>query len=154
MINLLQNKTIGALQTAIDKLEQYDDNSKRQPYFAVWAAGEVQASDNAVKKYESKSNPEEKTPTMKIKDLSCELLDIGLHQGQKNLSIVKETNAYSKADQIVHFDEKAEVIFAHSAKVYTYLNDKVYYPLRDKFLIIYEQGTDYISFLIKVLSEH
>ena len=57
-------------------------------------------------------------------------------------------------DKYVHYDDKYETVKGGSVKVYRYLNDKVYNPLRENLYVIYDEASDYYSFMVKVIKEH
>jgi len=57
-------------------------------------------------------------------------------------------------DKYVHYDDKYETVKDGSVKVYRYLNDKVYNPLLENLYVIYDQSSDYYSFMLKVIKEH
>lgn len=42
----------------------------------------------------------------------------------------------------------------NSEKIYRFMNDKVYSPLKTQFYVIYDKSTNYISLFVKVLKEH
>jgi glycerol-3-phosphate O-acyltransferase len=93
-------------------------------------------------------------PAQKFKHLSFELIDIGLFQGQKGLEYIKQTPAYTLTDKYIHYDEKYQTAKEKSVQLYKFLNDKVYSPLRKNIIVIYDQSTNYISFMVKVIQEH
>jgi len=41
-----------------------------------------------------------------------------------------------------------------AVKLYTFMSDKVYSPLKENFLVIYDQSTHYIAVVINILKEH
>ena len=92
-------------------------------------------------------------PGEKFKHLSFELIDIGLHGGQKGLNYIKTTPLYTATDKYIDYEEKFELAKEKGVKLYRFLNDKVYSPLRDNIYVFYDQSTDYVSFMIKKFSE-
>ena len=42
----------------------------------------------------------------------------------------------------------------NSEKLYRFMNDKVYSPLKNQFYVIYDKTTNLISVFVKVLKEH
>ena len=44
----------------------------------------------------------------KIKNLSFELIDIGLHTGCKGLEILQKTTPYQVSDKIIHYEDRFE----------------------------------------------
>jgi len=90
----------------------------------------------------------------RFKDLSLELLDIGLFHGQKGLEYLKQTPAYTITDQYVHYDEKYETVKDSSVKIYRYVDESVYTPVKNNLYVIYDATTDYYSFMVKVIQEH
>lgn len=56
-------------------------------------------------------------------------------------------------DKYLKYDEKIEVAKEEGVKAYKFLNDKVYNPIKDNFFVIYDQSTNYITFMINLISE-
>jgi hypothetical protein len=83
--------------------------------------------------------------------LSFELIDIGLYTGQKSLEIIQKSAPYQVTDSYIHYDEKYHQVKEGSVKLYRYLNDKLYNPLKNNLYVIYDQGSNMISFFIKVI---
>lgn len=54
----------------------------------------------------------------------------------------------------MNYDEKFETAKQNGAKFYNFVHDNVYNPLKENFYIVYDNSTQYISFVIKLLSEH
>ena len=57
-------------------------------------------------------------------------------------------------DKIIHYDERVQQVKEGGVKLYRFLNDKLYNPLKNNLYVIYDQGSNIISFFVKVLSEH
>jgi len=132
MLATLQNKTLNAVTYVVSSLEQYDQEIKnREKVFAQKQPGEVG-----------------------LKEASAELLDISLHQGMRGLSVVRQQPLYQLTDQYVHFDKKAESIKNHSIDLAAFVNDKVYFPMREKIIFIYDEASQVLSFLVEVYQEH
>jgi hypothetical protein len=83
--------------------------------------------------------------------LSLELLDIGLYHGQRGLDYLKQTPVYTITDKYVHYEDKYEFAKDNSVKVYRYVNESVYNPLKNNLYIIYDTTSDYYSFMVKVI---
>jgi hypothetical protein len=103
----IQNTVIAGLELVKDKLEQVDETVvQREKVFATEDAPEVAQlearEENGVQIADADSG--------KFKKVSYELLDIGLHYGNKGLEKVKSIPLYQKIDQQVHFADKFELI--------------------------------------------
>lgn len=140
MMSVVQNHSANFLSYVVNSLDQLDDNSKREPVFA--------------KKAEVKQETSEATQPQSIKDLSLDLLDIGIHQSNKNFQRFKESQAYSITDPYVHYDQRLESLKSESVNVAQYLNDRVYFPLRENLICFVDQGRKMYSFLIQIINEH
>jgi len=68
--------------------------------------------------------------------------------------MIKSTPAYTISDKFIHYDEKFEMAKEGAMKTYAFVNDKVYGPLKENFLILYDQSTHYIAVLINIIKEH
>ena len=75
MLSALQNKSVELLEKVVSTLDSYEELQKRPHVFA----------NEEVKPEEAKD---------KLKHLSFELIDIGLHAGQKGLAILQKTTPY------------------------------------------------------------
>ena len=126
MITTVQNKTVNFLSNLVDKIEQYDADIK-----------------NRERVFREKELKEEG-----LKEVSADLLDIGLHQGMKGVQVVKKQPIYKLTDQYVHFDEKAETLKNTTIDLANFVNDKVYFPMREKIVFIYDEATKVLSFLV------
>jgi hypothetical protein len=90
----------------------------------------------------------------KFKHLSLELIDIGLHGGQKGINYIKHTSIYQQTDKYIDYEEKYDLAKEKGIKLYRFLNEKVYHPLKENIFFIYDQSSNYISFMIKKFSEN
>ena len=93
-------------------------------------------------------------PNERLKHLTFELLDIGLHGDSTGLSYVKETPLYKMTDKYIGYDQKFEAAKDKSIQAYHFFNDKVYSPVKDNFFVLYDSSANYLSFVVKVISEH
>ena len=57
-------------------------------------------------------------------------------------------------DKVVHFDQRFNELKENGLKIYMYLNEKVYSPLKDNLYIIYDQSSQYVTYMIKIISEN
>ena len=148
MLQTLQTKTISLLDTLVQKLETYDDVSKRSPYFANKCIhhNHPEGEDNKEPIHEPVQDEDdvqddkevELAPIEKFKHLSFELIDIGIHEGQKSLNYIKQSPIYTSTDKYIKYEEKIEFAKATTIKAYTFFNDKVYSPLKENFYVIYD----------------
>jgi hypothetical protein len=68
-----------------------------------------------------------------------------LHEGKKGLNYIKKTELYATTDKYIKYEEKIENAREtiesakdKTVKLYGYLNDKVYNPLKDNLIVIYD----------------
>lgn len=168
MLSTIQHRTIDLLDHLVSTLEQYEDTQKRPKYFAEKCIHEDRHSHKDHHKHDDHNrhhgdehhhdhhdhHDETMPPSERFKHLSFELIDIGLYKGQNAIEYVKQTPIYNMTDKYIHYDEKIQTMKEGSVKLYRFLNDKVYCPLKNNLIVIYDQSTNYISFMIKVLKEH
>jgi hypothetical protein len=95
MLQVIQTKSISLLDTLVLKLEQYEDVAKRPRVFAPACAHGAESKE--VKKKDSANAPAENGQE-KLKHLSLELIDIGLHTGLKGLELIQATTPYKLSD--------------------------------------------------------
>ena len=86
MLQVIQNKSVQVLETIVERLEQYEQLQKRPRVFAKGAADE---SKNEVASSTSSHGSDEVDPKEKLKQLSFELIDIGLHTSKLGLELVQ-----------------------------------------------------------------
>ncbi len=163
MLTVIQNKSIDILDTVVKTLESYDGLDKRESYFADKCIHNSHKEDSkSGRSYDDKSPEMEDdddqdndalAPGEKLKHLSFELLDIGLVQTAKGFKYLKSTPIYQVTDRYINYEDKFEKTVDNGAKLYRFLNNKVYSPLKDNFYVVYDQTTGYISFMIKFISE-
>mgnify|MGYP001569937692 CR=1 FL=1 len=89
----------------------------------------------------------------KLKHLSFELIDIGLYGGSKGLKYLKETSLYTATDKYVNYEEKFEVVKEKGLKIFNFMNDSVYTPLKENIIVVYDESSKYITLVIKLISE-
>lgn len=154
----IKNTVIGALESVKDTIEKRDEDVKnRQPVFAQaereQAAGDARPAEaaQAVEGAEGQAEAEE-VPMEKLKQISLELLDIGLYYGEQGIGKVKTLPLYQKADAIVKFDDKFAVVREHGKNLYTYLDGKIR-PIVQNVFFVYEQATSTVTSYIRVITE-
>ncbi len=140
MLQTIQVKSITALQYLVETLESYDDNVKREKVFA--------------KSVEPEDSDEEPTTARKVIQIGANVVDITLHQTQKRYSQFKESPVYDLTDDYVQYDKNLDILKTQSFKMYKFMNDRVYFPLRENLIMIYDSTQDYVSFLIRIAKEH
>lgn len=90
--------------------------------------------------------------------MSFELIDIGLFFGEKGLhkgfNAVQSSRPYQLTDKYIHYEERAKQVVENSEKLYRFMNDKVYSPLKTQFYVMYDKTTNIIQVFVKVLKEH
>jgi hypothetical protein len=157
------SKSLNLFEQVVNTLEQYDDNMKRERIFAPKTetiekdqtastdgdSSEVTKEENTVAVSSTLSTKEQ---LEKFKYLTYELADISIHQGQKQLGILKQSNIYLKTDPYVKYDEKIQVIQEKSIKMYNFVNDKIYCPLKNNLYVFYDKNI--ITIMVSVLFEH
>ena len=122
----IKNTVIGALEGVKDKIEQTDEAVKsRKPLFA----GEP--TEDAAPEGEDEISQD------KLKVVGLELLDIGIHYGEKGVDKVKSLPLYQKVDEVVKFDDKFDLVKSHGQKLFTYLDGKIR-PLVENVFFLYD----------------
>ena len=72
----------------------------------------------------------------------------------KSLNRVQQSRPYKFTDQYIHYEERAKQLVENSEKVYHFMNDKVYSPLKNQFYVMVDKTTKGIQVFVKVLKEH
>lgn len=138
MLQVFQNKSIQLLETIVNHLDSYEGVQKRSRRFAKRDEKEVE-EDKDTRKRNSNIKADDEVDdveddlqgTEKFKHLSFELIDIGLFFGERSLSVVQQSKPYQVTDKYVHLEEKAKQVVENSEKLYRFLNDKVYSPIKN-----------------------
>ena len=146
MLSLIQDKSVQLLETIVERLEQYEQLQKRPRVFAKAEADTQDADSHS----SHGSNPDDATE--KIKQLSFELIDIGLHTSQLGLEVVQNSAVYQNVQERIAGLEKQ--VKDGSVQLYRFLNDKVYTPLESNLYVIYDKSSHMLSFLMEVLIEN
>jgi hypothetical protein len=120
----IQNTIVGTLVSVKDTLEKRDEAVANREKFLI-----------------AKVEPgESKDDIAKFKQVSLELLDIGIFYGNKGMEQVKSHTLYHKVDAVVNFDDKFELIKTHGLQLYTYL-DKKFAPILENVFFLYDTAT-------------
>lgn len=120
----IQSTIVGTLTTVKDQLEKRDEAvANREKFLAP-----------KVEPGESKADID------KFKQVSLELLDIGIYYGSKGVEQVKSHQLYHKVDAVVNFDDKFTVVKNQGLQLYTYL-DKKFAPLLENVFFLYDTAT-------------
>jgi hypothetical protein len=88
----------------------------------------------------------------KFKEVSYELLDIGLFYGQQTMTTVKSLPLYQKVDSVVKFDDKFAIVKTHGEELYTVLDSKLR-PLIQNVFFLYDNATKTITSYINVITD-
>jgi hypothetical protein len=104
----IQSTIVGTLVSVKDTLEKRDEAvAKREKYIVAKVEPGESVDDIA-----------------KFKEVSLELLDIGIFYGNKGMDQVKSYTLYHKVDAVVNFDDKFELVKTQGLQLYTYLDKK------------------------------
>lgn len=77
-----------------------------------------------------------------------DLLDLWLYEGSKGLRYIQASKAYQLTDPYVHYVEKYEAVKGKSQELLTSLEQ-----LPKKVVLYYDEATNFVGMLIRVLSE-
>jgi hypothetical protein len=133
----------------VQTLEKYEENEQRPKVFSKKNEDEKIEGSNEIKKAQANN---EELPIERFKNLSFELLDMGLFQSQKGYNYFKQTPVFEITDQYVHYDSTLEVVKDKGVNIYKYVNENVIDPLMNNIYLI--QTTNYYSFMMNILKEH
>lgn len=84
MLSVIQEKSVQLLETIVERLEKYEQVQKRPRVFAKSEADTYDEGSHS----SHESNTEEADKTEKLKQLSFELIDIGLYTSQLGIDAV------------------------------------------------------------------
>jgi hypothetical protein len=88
----------------------------------------------------------------KFKQVSLELLDIGIYYGSKGVEQIKSYQLYHKVDAVVNFDDKFALVKNQGLQLYTYLDSK-FAPIIENVFFLYDSATQRITSFIKVITD-
>jgi hypothetical protein len=163
MLAAILHKPLDLLESLVVTLEKYEENEKRPRHYSNKHSDEQEAEqkkkdgenkDSEKKDDVNEAEKKEQELGERFKDLSLELLDIGIYHGQRGLDYVKQTPVYTFTDKYVHYDDKVEFARDSSVRVYKYVNEGIYNPLKNNLYVIYDTTTGYYSFMVNVIKEH
>lgn len=86
--------------------------------------------------------------------MSFELIDIGLFNGQKGLDYIQSTTPYTLLDKNLQINKQVKSVSEKGVKLYHFISDKVYSPLKEYVIVLYDQSTKYISLFVRVLKDN
>jgi len=86
--------------------------------------------------------------------MTYELLDIGLHESQKGINYFKSTQFYGYTDKYVKYDQRVIQLVDGTEKALRFFNDKIYNPIKENLIVFYDQSTNFVSVMVKMVSEH
>ena len=84
MLSVIQEKSVQLLETIVERLEKYEQVQKRPRVFAKSEADTYDEGSHS----SHESNTDEADKTEKLKQLSFELIDIGLYTSQLGIDAV------------------------------------------------------------------
>ena len=158
----IKNTVIGALESVKDTIEKRDEDVKnRQHVFSKPEQQEVEGDARPAEAAGAVENDAvvavqadgEEVPIQKLKQISLELLDIGLYYGEQGIGKVKTLPLYQKADAIVSFDDKFAMVSEHGKNLYTYLDGRIR-PIVQNVFFVYEQATSTVTSYIRVITDN
>jgi len=86
----------------------------------------------------------------KLKELSLELIDIGLFYGQKGINTVKSLPLYERIDRVVNFDDKFALVRDHGEQLYTKIDSK-FKPLVHKAIFLYDSAQNRVVTFLGII---
>lgn len=87
----------------------------------------------------------------KFKQISFELLDIGLHYGTQGVEKIQGLPLYQRVDQIVDIADKFHLVKRHGESLYTYLDSK-FKPIVQNVFFLWDKATQRVTSYINVIS--
>ena len=98
MMQTIRDKSVQGLETIVERLENFEQLQKRPRVFAKEPAAlsdDDQDSDGASSHHSSnRDDGAADHSSEKLKQLSFELIDIGIHTSQLGLELVQQTETY------------------------------------------------------------
>ena len=149
MFQSIQDKSVQLLETIIERLEEYDQLKKRP---RVFGQGAVISDDDYHGSQHSSTHGEEVPASDKLKQLSFELIDIGLHSSKLALELVQESDIISGLQE--KFKALDDKVRDNKIQLFQFINDRVYTPIKSNLYVIYDRSTQVLSFVMQVALEH
>lgn len=108
----IQNTIVGTLENVKVQLEKRDESVlKREKIFAPVAPAAKDAPDASEEVVES--DRAQSKDFDQFKQVSLELMDIGMYYGQQGMEQIKHLPLYQKVDSVVNFDDKFDLVKTH-----------------------------------------
>ena len=156
MLQSIQDKSVHLLETIVERLEEFEQLKQRPRVFAqpTDEDGKVVPSEVSPKHTSGASFTFEEVvaPKEKLKQLSFELIDIGLHSSQLAVDLLQQTELYQGIQE--RFKTLDEKVRDNKVQLYKFFNDRVYTPVKSNLYVIYDRSTQVLSFLMEVVHEH
>ena len=144
MLQQIQDRSVQLLETIVERLDQFETLQKRPKVFA-----KEDDQDGTSSSHEE----DQSGSTEKLKQLSFELIDIGLYSSQLGLELVKEKQSdvvSNLQDRVKTLDDQVR---AGKVQLYKFFNDRVYTPLKSNLYVIYDGSTQILTFMMQVVIE-
>jgi hypothetical protein len=169
MLSTIKDKSLNILENIYHTLDSYEDAQNRPKVFSMRKEQENEssaASSEDSRKYgtdekedqeeenNSDVNYDELSTNDKFKYLTFELIDIGLFQGQKGLSYIQSTTPYTILDKNLQLNKQVKLVSEKGVKLYHFINDKVYSPLKEYVIVLYGSTQQYLSMFVRVIKEN
>ena len=88
--------------------------------------------------------------TDNFNELIASLLNKGILGGIKGLNEIRQTELYQKTDKILHVEDNIQIAKQRGVEVYELFNEKLYGPLKDRLIIMYDHSTEYLHLVCKL----
>lgn len=141
-----------AIESAIGVVEKIDpEATNREPVFKKAPSAEekvVTESVGAAATTEENKEEQPAEPLQRLKIVTEDLLDLWLYEGSKGLRYIQASKAYQVTDPYVHYVEKYEAMKGKSQELLSSLEQ-----LPKKVVLYYDEATNFVGMLIRVLSE-
>lgn len=163
MISTIKDKSLNILENIYQALDS-EDVQKRAKVFSLRKSQEGEDADEQKENRDVNGegaqeeiddiNYDELSTDEKFKYLTFELIDIGLFQGQKGLEYIQSTTPYTYLDKNLHLNKQVKLVSEQGVKLYHFMNDKVYSPIKEYAIVLYGSTQQYISMFVRVLKEN
>ena len=78
-------------------------------------------------------------------------MDISIHQTKKTFKHLQTQPIYRLTNDKFAIEKRAEFLANQTIELAAILNDRVYFPMREKIIFIYDEASQYLSFMLDIV---
>ena len=138
-----------AAQVVVNKVEQYDPESKKRDV----VYGEQKTENKVTEASNDQVILPEDSNVKKLNVVIGSLLDLWIYEGYKSLEYIKQSKAYQLTDSYINYVEKFELVKQQSLKLGASAQ-KTVAELSQRCVLFYDEASKFVGMLIKVAGQN